>query len=193
MKHLKIHWNHFNQSSVPQTSVDTTRTKLNKAIEQTGTNPTRHRTPLSTRASNSPGPQCLVQARSIKAAACGGLRTANSTDVILCVFPQQRLNETKEEEALELRVSPSAFLWQQWCWCRFLKCTLPCSLTIIVCWSAVKTAAFGQWSAWAFWENPQGWPSENVWAWKPVSLFLIWPEIYLIQRESRGIDAGVGY
>lgn len=165
IKRLKTRWNHFKRCSVPQTSVDTTRTELNKPIGQAGTNPTRHRTLLSTRASNSPGPQCLVRARSIKAAACGGLRRANPTDVILCVFPQQRLSETETEqkEAWELGPSQSPFLWQQWCCCCFPKRILPCSLPIVFVWSAVLTAVpFGQWSAWAFWENPQGWTSERM-------------------------------
>lgn len=179
---------------MPQTSVDTTRPELNKPIGQTGTNPTRHRTPLSTRASNSPGPQRLVQARSIKAAACGGLRRANLTDVILCVFPQQRLNETEEKEAWELRASQPPSLWQQWCWCCFSKCILSCSLPIIFFWSAVTTAAFGQWSAWAFCENPQGWTSERMCGPEnPAGLLLIWHEMCLIQRESQVFDTGVGH
>lgn len=77
-----------------QTSVDTTWTKLNKPIGQTRTNLTRHQALLPTRANSSSGTQCRGRARSVKAAACGGLRT----DVILCVFPQQRLNETWEKE-----------------------------------------------------------------------------------------------
>ncbi|KAA8584074.1 hypothetical protein FQN60_015282, partial [Etheostoma spectabile] len=72
-QHLKAHWNHFNRSGVPQTSVDTTRIRLNKPIGQAGTYPARQRTLLSTHASNSPGPQRLVQARSINAAACGAV------------------------------------------------------------------------------------------------------------------------
>lgn len=138
---------------MPQTSVDTTRTKPNKPIRQTGTNPTRHRTRLSTRASNSPRPQCLVQARSIKAAACGGLRRASSSDVILCVFPQQRLNETKEKEARELRLSHSPSLWWQRCCCCFPKTH---SSSIIIFWSAVMTAAFKPMVCLGFLRKPSG-------------------------------------
>lgn len=99
-----------------QTSVDTTRTELNEPIGQTVTNPNRH--PESAPDTLQQQPWFTVPG-SVKAAACGGLRR----DVILCVFPQQRLNETRGlflslAAVVLVLVSP--------------KCILPCCLPIII-------------------------------------------------------------
>lgn len=119
-----------------QNNVDRSTAWLKQHSGPTGTNPGWHRTGLHTHASNSLASQCreVLNLQPL---------VVFRMDVILCVFPQHKLNETRRKGGLVFFSSSG---------CNDV--AAPSCLPIIIVWSALTTA-FGQWSAWTFWEKPQ--------------------------------------
>lgn len=157
-------WRQDIQFHCAQNNVDRSAVWLKQRSRLTGTNPGWHRAVLHTHINNSLASQCreVLNLQSL---------VVFRMDVILYVFPQQELNETRRKGGLVF------FFFFTFSGCSD---AAPFCLPIIIVWSALTTA-FGQWSAWTFWEKPQhstrdkcvGQEAPPPWIWEECCVILM--------------------